>query len=66
MSADRYAIMESRQMRTGAMQPVERDVKAAAKLVAEEAKWIVDAFMEQGFSMDAAIMLCGQVLPKLL
>ena len=66
--SDRQEVYESRQRRdvNHVVLPIERDRATEAKQIAESAKLIVDAFMEVGFSMDAAIMLCGQVLPKLL
>lgn len=68
MSLDREQIYESRQERfaSSKSEPVERDRAKEMKFVADSAKLLTDAFMDVGFSMDAAIMLCGQVLPKLL
>lgn len=66
---DREEIYQSRQMMrfgSSSTEPIETNRTVEAKQIAESAKLIVDAFMEVGFSMDAAIMLCGQVLPKLL
>ena len=65
---DRQEVYESRQVRdvNHVVPLVENDRAVAAKAIAENAKLLVDAFMEVGFSMDAAIMLCGRVLPELL
>lgn len=68
MSADRDEVYESRQNRTVHQrgEPVEQNQEKGTRKIAIAAKQLVDEFMEVGFSMDAAIMLTGQVLPKLL
>lgn len=68
MSLDRQEVYESRQRprSDSSAQPAERNREAEIQYVVETAKMTIDQFVKKGFSMDAAIMLCGQILPKLL
>lgn len=68
MSADREQLYEQRQMRRGvsSVEPQEQSREATIKYVVQTTKELIDAYVEQGFDMNAAIMLTSQVLPKLL
>lgn len=45
---------------------VERDTLSEAEHIAAVAKQMVDALVVKGFSEEAAVFLCGQVLDKMI